>query len=214
MFSFFFYVAMYPDLLARLGSFADHLFATKEMKLFFKLMEEVSADRSQSKEDHFYGKKKYVVFTVVRHFQCLIPDFLFDRIEHQFTKNYSYDDGRIQIKKGQIVTVPAHALHHVEEYYPDREKFDPQRFTEIFKTLFSYVVVIYVLLHSGWSPENKDKRSLCSYMAFGTGSRNCVGMCLGMEELTIAICTVVQKFRFFPVDKTPVRNLLVYGWTC
>jgi cytochrome P450 len=49
------------------------------------------------------------------------------RIERQCTKDYSYDNGRIKIKKGQMITVPAFALHHMEEYYPDPEKFDPER---------------------------------------------------------------------------------------
>jgi cytochrome P450 family 3 subfamily A len=26
-----------------------------------------------------------------------------------------------------MVTIPAFALHHMEEYYPDPEKFDPER---------------------------------------------------------------------------------------
>jgi cytochrome P450 len=26
-----------------------------------------------------------------------------------------------------VVTVPAFALHHMDEYYPDPEKFDPER---------------------------------------------------------------------------------------
>lgn len=51
-------------------------------------------------------------------------------------------------------------------------------------------------------------------MAFGTGPRNCVGMRFAMEELKMAICTVVQKFRFFPVAETPVRNLLVNTSIC
>ena len=49
------------------------------------------------------------------------------RVDRQCTKDYSYDNGRIKIKKGQLVTVPAFALHHMEEYYPDPEKFDPER---------------------------------------------------------------------------------------
>jgi len=56
-----------------------------------------------------------------------------------------------------------------------------------------------------WSPENKTKRSPYTYMAFGTGPRNCVGMRFAMEELKIAICTMVQKYRFYPVEETPVR---------
>ncbi|XP_032791001.2 cytochrome P450 3A14 [Daphnia magna] len=105
------------------------------------------------------------------------------RVERQCTKDYSYDNGRIQMKKGQLVTVPAYALHRMEEYYPDPEKFDPER----------------------WNPENKAKRSPYTFMAFGMGPRNCVGMRFAMEEMKIAIATVIQKFRFFPVEETPEK---------
>jgi cytochrome P450 len=51
-------------------------------------------------------------------------------------------------------------------------------------------------------------------MGFGAGPRNCVGMRFAMEEMKIAICTMVQKFRFFPVKETPVRknNLLLINY--
>lgn len=41
-------------------------------------------------------------------------------------------------------------------------------------------------------------------MAFGMGPRNCVGMRFALEELKMAVCALVQQFRFFPVDETPV----------
>jgi hypothetical protein len=31
-------------------------------------------------------------------------------------------------------------------------------------------------------------------------------MRFAMEEMKIAICTLVQKFQFFPVEETPVRS--------
>ncbi|KAI9562840.1 hypothetical protein GHT06_010295 [Daphnia sinensis] len=257
---------MYPNLLAKLGWFADHLFVTKELKFFFKLLEDVLADRLQSKERYHDfieladeaisaftkvvdGKtvpmwsretideivmaqstlfmlagfdttattmtnacfqlarnpdvqealydiiiKKMESYDEVCHemvkdmpyLEMVIQEVLrfyppLVRVERQCTKDYSYDNGRIKIKKGQIITVPAYALHHMEEYYPDPEKFDPER----------------------WTPENKAKRSPYAYMAFGAGPRNCVGMRFAMEELKIAICTMILKFRFFPVTETP-----------
>jgi cytochrome P450 len=32
------------------------------------------------------------------------------------------------MKKGYTVSIPTYALHHMEEYYPDPEKFDPERY--------------------------------------------------------------------------------------
>lgn len=62
------------------------------------------------------------------HLLRLMPVNCGFRVERQCTKDYSYENGRIQMKKGQLVTVPAYALHRMEEYYPDPEKFDPERF--------------------------------------------------------------------------------------
>lgn len=41
---------MYPELCAALGRLAEHMFVTKELKFFFKFLENVLADRLQSKE--------------------------------------------------------------------------------------------------------------------------------------------------------------------
>ena len=87
-----------------------------------------------------------------------------------------------------LVTVPIYALHHLEEYWPEPEKVDPER----------------------WSPENKSKRNPYAYMPFGMGPRNCVGMRFAVEELKLAICDLVRKFRFFPVAETPVFKYIFF----
>nr|CAH0100172.1 unnamed protein product [Daphnia galeata] len=258
---------MYPNFLTSLGSIAERLFITKELKFFFQLLENILKERSQSQEkfndfiemadeaiseftkeidgktvpmwpreeidEILMGQSTFfmlagfdttattltntcfqlarnpdiqeklyesivaqmedydeVCHEMVQNFPYLemvinevlrfYPPLL--RVDRQCTKDYSYDNGRIKIKKGQLVTVPAFALHHMEEYYPDPEKFNPER----------------------WSPENKINRNPYSFMAFGMGPRNCVGLRFAMEEMKIAICTMVQKFRFYPIDETPI----------
>nr|CAD7457129.1 unnamed protein product [Timema tahoe] len=59
----------------------------------------------------------------------------------------------ITLEQGTRVLIPAYAIHHDPEFYPEPEKFDPERFTE----------------------ENKGSRPSCTYLPFGEGPRICIG---------------------------------------
>jgi Cytochrome P450 len=52
-----------------------------------------------------------------------------------------------------MVLVPVYALHHDPDYFPDPEKFDPERFSD----------------------ENKGNIKNFTYLPFGSGPRNCIG---------------------------------------
>jgi cytochrome P450 len=36
----------------------------------------------------------------------------------------------LTVPKGTLIEISTYAIHHDEEYYPDPEKFDPERFSE------------------------------------------------------------------------------------
>jgi cytochrome P450 family 6 len=59
----------------------------------------------------------------------------------------------VTVEKGVQVLLPILALHHDPKYYPDPERFDPERFSE----------------------EEKKKRPQFSYIPFGEGPRLCIG---------------------------------------
>jgi cytochrome P450 family 3 subfamily A len=44
---------MYPDLFSKFGYFTERLIVTKEMKFFFKLLENVLKDRLESNEVNY-----------------------------------------------------------------------------------------------------------------------------------------------------------------
>nr|CAH0107691.1 unnamed protein product [Daphnia galeata] len=103
------------------------------------------------------------------------------RIKKKWIKMSPLSYNGIHVKKGTVVTVPAFALHYDEEYYPDPHTFNPDR----------------------WDSENEIKPNPYAYVPFGMGPRNCVGLRFAMEEMKIALCAMVLKFRFFPVPETP-----------
>jgi cytochrome P450 family 6 len=64
----------------------------------------------------------------------------------------TYNDN-VKVPGGIGVYIPVYGIHHDSKYYPEPEKFDPQRFTE----------------------ENIRSRPQCTYLPFGQGPRVCLG---------------------------------------
>lgn len=75
------------------------------------------------------------------------------------TKKYvipkSDDLPEITLNPGDTVLIPAYGLHMDPQYFPNPEKFDPERFSE----------------------ENKTSIVPFTYLPFGSGPRNCIGKC-------------------------------------
>ena len=83
-----------------------------------------------------------------------------------------------RIPGGISVTFPVAGLHRLPEFWPDPEKFDPERFL----------------------PENKEKTQY-AYLPFGIGPRNCIGKRLALLEVKMAIVTLLQNYRIEPSEK-------------
>lgn len=84
------------------------------------------------------------------------------------------------IQSGELLAIPILGIHMDSEYYPDPEKFDPERF----------------------SSENKAKRPPISFLPFGDGPRNCIGIRLGLLVSKVAVASIINKFRVTLNDKT------------
>lgn len=50
------------------------------------------------------------------------------RMERRASSDFVLGDTGITVPKGMIVGIPVWAIHHSEEYYPNPDRFDPERF--------------------------------------------------------------------------------------
>ncbi|XP_054160973.1 uncharacterized protein LOC128959051 [Oppia nitens] len=104
------------------------------------------------------------------------------RYDRQAIKDYKLGDTGITVYKGQIVDIPIYAIHLSEEFYADPHQFNPERFL----------------------PENKNKIIPYTYLPFGAGPRNCIGMQFALIAIKLCLAKIIQKYRFYPTDKTDI----------
>lgn len=79
------------------------------------------------------------------------------QLERLCVKDYVFDNGkdlRFAIEKGTRVLFPIYGMHHDPKYFPQPNKFDPERFNDV----------------------NKHNIVPGTYLPFGGGPRNCIGM--------------------------------------
>jgi len=78
------------------------------------------------------------------------------------------------VPKGWIVLIAPYTLHRREEYFPEPEEFDPERFT----------------------PEREKQLPRYAYLPFGAGPRICIGMHFAMMEGHLLLATLAQRVSF------------------
>lgn len=93
------------------------------------------------------------------------------------------------LKKNDILILPIYALHHDPQYFPDPERFDPERFSD----------------------ENKAKIQPCTYIPFGSGPRNCIGSRFALLESKILFFYILANFEIIPIEKTQIPLKLAKG---
>ncbi|XP_043592974.1 probable cytochrome P450 6a13 isoform X2 [Bombus pyrosoma] len=98
------------------------------------------------------------------------------RCEHQ----YQIPGSKVELPVGMRVIIPIYGFHHDPDYYPDPATFDPERFTE----------------------ENKRTRHPYTYLPFGEGPRNCIGMRFALLQIKVGIISFLRKHRVETCERT------------
>lgn len=98
------------------------------------------------------------------------------------TKDYQVRNSSVIFKKGMGVMVPVYSIHHDAEFYPDPERYDPDRF----------------------APEEAAKRIPFTFMPFGEGPRICIAARFGLMESKVGLAALLMNFKFSRCSKTVV----------
>uniref|UniRef100_H9G6A7 Cytochrome P450 3A n=1 Tax=Anolis carolinensis TaxID=28377 RepID=H9G6A7_ANOCA len=88
----------------------------------------------------------------------------------------------VTIPKGTVTMIPAFVLHRDPEFWPEPEEFRPERF----------------------SKENKETLDPYTFLPFGAGPRNCIGMRFALLSLKVAMIVLLQRFSFRTCEETPI----------
>lgn len=105
--------------------------------------------------------------------------------DRQVTKPYLLDDSngnKVLLNVGDIVWIPVSGIHLDPQYYPNPEKFDPERFSD----------------------ENKNNIVSGTYMPFGMGPRSCIASRFALMESKAFIYYLVANFKMEPSPKTQI----------
>lgn len=87
------------------------------------------------------------------------------------------------VPKKAICIMSPYAMHRHPRFWPNPEKFDPDR----------------------WTPEARERRPKFAYFPFGGGPRTCIGERFAWTEGILLLATIGRKWRLHHVQGQPVE---------
>ncbi|XP_071571178.1 cytochrome P450 9e2-like [Temnothorax nylanderi] len=150
-----------------------------------RLREEVQQHLAEGNDEISYeslSKMSYMDMVISETLRKYPPTIITNRL---CAKRYELPPSRPGCKNAivepnDVLMFPIHGLHHDPEYFPNPDKFNPERFSE----------------------ENKDKILPYTYLPFGHGPRKCIGNRFALMETKILIAHLLQKFTLKTTEKT------------
>lgn len=164
-------------------------FGAHELAFNADIQERLRKDIKKIHEEN-NGKVTYDVLMQMKYLDMVVSEILrkwspalfLDRV---CTKPYTIEPVKpgetpVNLKIGDILWMAVYGIHRDPAYYPNPEKFDPERF----------------------SVENEDRIGPYTYMPFGTGPRNCIGSRFAQVEIKVLLFHLLLNFEIVPTKKT------------
>lgn len=144
-----------------------------------EIEESIAKDGGELKYDTLFGMSYLdrVVSETLRKYSPV------DNLFRVSNSPYTPEGCDFTIPAGTMFQIPIHSTHHDPDYFPNPQRFDPDRFL----------------------PEAVKSRHPFAYLPFGEGPRICIGMRFGQMQTKIGLVTLLRNFRFAPISETPDR---------
>ena len=152
-----------------------------------RLRKEIQSVEGKMTYDKVLGLK-YLDMVVCESLRRWPPAVTTDR---QVSKDFIIEpvkpgEKKLLLEKGAVCWLPVFAIHNDARFYPNPEKFDPERFSE----------------------ENKHKINPSVYIPFGSGPRNCIGSRFALLEGKLLLSYILKNFEVVKTGKTKIPVVL------
>ncbi|KAL1480455.1 hypothetical protein MTO96_051015, partial [Rhipicephalus appendiculatus] len=130
------------------------------------------------------------VISKLKYLHCVVSEALrlfppATRLERSGYEDYVLGDTGIKLPKECSILIPVYAMHHDPEMFPDPESFKPERFSD----------------------ENVESIEPYTYLPFGAGPRNCIGMRFALQSVKLCLFHSLHSVQFIRTGRTKVRRL-------
>ncbi|XP_014481499.1 PREDICTED: uncharacterized protein LOC106747956 [Dinoponera quadriceps] len=137
------------------------------------------------------GKITYEMVLSLKYLHMVISETLrkyptLTILDRETVQSYKITDTDLVIEKGTPIFISLLGLHYDPEYFPDPEKYDPERFNE----------------------ENIHKIAKGTYMPFGTGPRKCIGYRLGFLQTKLSLVKILSQYEVTSCEKTMIPMVI------
>jgi cytochrome P450 len=129
-------------------------------------LDEVLGGRPPTAED--YARLRYAEMVVAESMRLYPPAWALGRLALE-----DHEVGGYLIPRGSLVLVSQYVMHRDPRYWPEPERFDPERFT----------------------PEAKAGRPQFAYFPFGGGPRRCIGEGFAWMEAVLLLAALARRWR-------------------